>query len=176
MPRNAQAQVDVDHCLPLAAIGALLGRLTAEPAGGTPPIPRDIRLEAAIAAQERTGMESEEELGARSRFTGPECRGALWEIVDGDLHRYRCHVGHAFSPEAMLAAGDADAEQMLWRLLRSHQARAALARRMAEAERPRNQPLSVRLRQRAREYEEDADLMLQIISEPSSAADDGSGH
>ena len=25
----------------------------------------------------------------------------MWEIKEGDLSRYRCHVGHAFSAEAM---------------------------------------------------------------------------
>jgi two-component system, chemotaxis family, protein-glutamate methylesterase/glutaminase len=40
----------------------------------------DIKLEAAIAAQELADMKADDMLGKPSRFICPECRGALWEI------------------------------------------------------------------------------------------------
>jgi two-component system chemotaxis response regulator CheB len=167
MPRNAQRHIDLDYRLPLAAMGELLTRLTAEPAGETPEIPIDIRLEAAIAAQELAGMNADDKLGAPSRFSCPECHGTLWEISDGDVHRYRCHVGHALTGDAMLAAKDDEGERTLWKLMRSHQERAALARRMAEEERTHNRQLAAHLEERAREYDEDAELMRQILRHPS---------
>src|SRR5690606_30680509 len=97
--------------------GALLARLAREPVGETPEIPMDIRLEAAIAAQESNSMDRNDRLGAPSRFTCPDCHGALWEIEDGDLLRYRCHVGHAFSGDVVLEAQDEESEHLLWALL-----------------------------------------------------------
>jgi two-component system chemotaxis response regulator CheB len=31
-----------------------------------------------------------------SPFTCPDCGGTLWELNEGSLVRYRCHVGHSF--------------------------------------------------------------------------------
>jgi two-component system chemotaxis response regulator CheB len=135
MPRNAMARVEVDHVVASADMAGLLTRLTHQEAGPTPEISVDIKLEAAIAAQELGDMPIEERLGNVSPFTCPECHGALWEIANGDMLRYRCHVGHAYSADAILAAQADEVERLLRSLLRSHQERAALAGRAAEAER-----------------------------------------
>jgi two-component system chemotaxis response regulator CheB len=85
MPVNALRYARIDHVVPASAIGELLGRLAREPPGPAHPVPFEIRLETAIAAQEVKGMAAEDELGRPSRFTCPECHGALWEIDDGSL-------------------------------------------------------------------------------------------
>jgi two-component system chemotaxis response regulator CheB len=161
MPASALAHVAVDHRCPVAKIAALLARLAAEPAGETPDIPSDIKLEAAIAATELSGMRADDQLGDPSHFTCPECHGTLWEIVDGDLIRYRCHVGHAYTGEAMLEAQSDKIEDTLWDLLRSHRERAVLARRLAAKE--RSNELATQLNERARGYEEDAEIMERLI-------------
>jgi two-component system chemotaxis response regulator CheB len=91
----------------VAELGGLIVRMVVEPAGATPSIPLDARPEAAIAAQELADMTTEDRLGTASRFTGPACQGALGEIDDGGMLRYRCHVGHAHTGEAVLAAQSA---------------------------------------------------------------------
>lgn len=109
-------------------------------------------------------MSVEDKLGTPSRFTCPECHGTLWEIDDGSLKRFRCHVGHAFTAEAMLAEQAKRAEELLWALLRSHQERAALARRMAEGEQKRqNLVLAQELEKRANGYEEDAEVIRELL-------------
>jgi two-component system chemotaxis response regulator CheB len=151
MPLSALLRVDIDHVAAAAELGGLLARLALEPAGETPPIPLEIRLETAIAAQELPGMETDERLGKPSSFTCPECHGALWEIDDGSFLRYRCHVGHAFTADTVLEAQTTQAEVMLWSLMRAHQERAALARRMAQQERQQSRDaLAEALLQRAR--------------------------
>jgi two-component system chemotaxis response regulator CheB len=163
MPGSALRHVDVDHMVPLAEMGPLLGRLAREPAGATPPIPLGIRLETAIAAQDISDMKIEEQLGQLSPFTCPECHGALWEIDDGSMLRYRCHAGHAYTAESALSAGMAEIDVMLEQLLRSHQERAALARRMAEWELAHGRAqLADQLSTRADEYESYARLMLKL--------------
>jgi two-component system chemotaxis response regulator CheB len=172
MPASALRHVEVDHCLPAAEMGPLLARLAAEPAGAAPEeIPFDIRLETAIAAQEPAGMSAEDKLGTPSRFTCPECHGTLWEITDGPIIRYRCHAGHAFSSEAMLMAQANRIEETLWSLLRSHQERAALARRLAERETSPN--LAAALKQKARDYAEDAEVIRRLIAEHSDPTQTG---
>jgi two-component system chemotaxis response regulator CheB len=180
MPASALRHVEVDHVANIADMAPLLARLTHEPAGPTPEIPLDIRLETAIAAQELADMEIDEQLGQPSRFTCPECHGTLWEIDDGTLLRYRCHVGHAFTADAVLAAQSAEVDRMLSTLLRSHQERAALARRMAEQERAQNRhALADQLAARASEYEDDAKLVRQLFLSGNgaggAAADEGEG-
>jgi two-component system chemotaxis response regulator CheB len=164
MPANALRHVEVDHVSDIAEMAGLLGRLTRRLAGRTPEIPIEIRVEAAIAAQELTDMEIEEDLGTLSPFTCPECHGALWQIPDGGILRYRCHVGHAFAAETILSALGGEVDNMLEKLLRSHQQRAALVHRMAEQERGRNrESLAGQLEGRAREYEEDAEVIRRMV-------------
>jgi two-component system chemotaxis response regulator CheB len=161
MPASALQHVEIDHRCPVAKMGALLARLTSEPAGETPAIPAEIKLEAAIAAMELSGMRAEDQLGRPSTFTCPECHGTLWEIADGDLIRYRCHVGHAYTGEAMLEAQSDNIEDMLWDVLRTHRERAVLARRLAEKE--VSNRLAAQMNEWARGYEEDAEIVEQLI-------------
>lgn len=173
MPDNALRHVAVDHVVPAAAMGALLARLAAEPAGTSAGLPVSVRLEAAIAAEELDGMKIQDELGEPSPFTCPECHGALWELADDSILRYRCHVGHAFTGEAMLSAHSSEVEALLWSLMRSHRERAALARRMAEEERKHNRDKAANVFQaRSRDYEEDAELVRRLLVDRGDSAAD----
>ncbi|RWB11401.1 MAG: chemotaxis protein CheB [Mesorhizobium sp.] len=164
MVESALRYVEVDHCLPAAKLGGLLAKLTAEPAGESFAAPPAVRLEAAIAAQEHSTMQEEDRLGELSVFTCPECHGPLWEIEDGDMLRYRCHTGHAFTADAVMEAQAIEADEILWSLLRSHQQRAGFARRMAERENTRDRSeLAAEFGRRATEYEADAALIESIL-------------
>jgi two-component system chemotaxis response regulator CheB len=66
----------------------------------------------------------------------------------------------------MMEAQEIEAEQMLWSLLRAHQQRAELARRLAEKEkRIERHTTAARLLERAQDYQADADLVERIIHE-----------
>jgi len=163
MVRSALRHVDVDHVTPIDRMADLLSELASRPAAATPEIPLDIRLESTIAAQDLATMDLEERLGDLSPFTCPECNGALWEISDGSMLRYRCHVGHAFTADSVLSARAAEVDRMLESLLRSHQERAALVRRMAKHEHSlQNDSLAAQLEARAKEYEHDAEVVRRL--------------
>ncbi len=165
MPRSALRHVEVDHVCKAKDMARLLARLVREPAGSTPEIPLDVRIETAIAAQELIDMHADDRLGTPSRFTCPECHGALWEIEDGSILRFRCHVGHAFSADTVLASQGEEIDRLLDTLLRSHQERAALAQRMAKHERAEQRhALAEHLERRARDYEHDAMIMRKLLS------------
>jgi two-component system chemotaxis response regulator CheB len=164
MPQSALRHVEIDHVCKAAEMARLLGSLVRLPAGPTPDIPIDIRLETAIAAQELADMKADDMLGIPSRFTCPECHGALWEIEDGTMLRFRCHVGHAFAADTVLDAQGEEIDRLLATLLRSHQERAELARRMAEQERAADRhALASRLEARAQEYEGDVQIMKELL-------------
>jgi two-component system, chemotaxis family, protein-glutamate methylesterase/glutaminase len=172
MPRSALRHVDVDHCAPIAEMAALISRLTAQPAGPSPAVPLDLRVEAAIAAQEPRPMERLDKLGAVSRFTCPECGGDLWEITDGSLLRYRCHVGHAYNADVIEDAQSREMERQLWTLLRLHQERAEFARRQAAHYRAlQNGRSAAGFEERVRRYEQDAELIRELLRVGSERAD-----
>ncbi|MBZ9857351.1 chemotaxis protein CheB [Mesorhizobium sp. CA13] len=164
MVQNALRYVEIDHCAPAAELGSLLATLVAEPAGETFPAPAAMRLEAAIATQEHSTMKEEDRLGELSVFTCPECHGPLWEIEDGDMIRYRCHTGHAFTSDAIMEAQSAEADEILWSLLRAHQQRAEFTRRMADREKAKDRSeIATQLRDRAKEYQADAEVIERIL-------------
>ncbi len=166
MPRSALRYVDVDYMVSADKLAPLLVRLAGQQADETPDIPLELRLEAAIAAQELAGMAAEDQLGVPSRFTCPECHGTLWELNDGSMLRYRCHVGHAYTGQVMLSSQAVRAEEMLWNLMRVHHERAELARRMAEQEEAAGHvELASQLRDRARGYDEDASVVRTMLQE-----------
>jgi two-component system, chemotaxis family, protein-glutamate methylesterase/glutaminase len=115
------------------------------------------------ADQELSDMRADDMLGTPSRFTCPECHGALWEVRDGSMLRYRCHVGHAFAADTVLASQGEEIDRLLGTLLRSHQERAALAHRIAEHERANERhALAEHLERRALDYEHDVEIMRTL--------------
>lgn len=161
MPRSALHYVEGARCVPAAGIGPLLAELVMVPARPTGPVPRDIRLEAAIAEQELATMQTEDQLGQPSRFMCPECNGTLWEINDSPVLRFRCHVGHAYTGETMAAAQTSRIEETMWKLLRAHQERAALTRRLAEN--ARTPEIATHYARRAEVCQEDTEMVRRFM-------------
>jgi two-component system, chemotaxis family, protein-glutamate methylesterase/glutaminase len=54
----------------------------------------------------------------------------MWEIDEGSLTRYRCHVGHAYTDELMHLAVDESLRRALASALRALDERAALVRKL----------------------------------------------
>lgn len=64
-------------------------------------------------------MSEMDRMGRRSVLACPDCHGVMWEIDEGDLVRYRCHVGHAHTAESMRHAIDENLTHALASALRS---------------------------------------------------------
>ena len=75
-----------------------------------------------------------DDLGSPSGYTCPDCNGSLHRSAKGN---FRCHVGHAWTADALLAARDGEVEGALWVALRSLQEKAKLSRRLADQSRAR---------------------------------------
>ena len=57
-----------------------------------------------IASEENALALGIMEIGELTPFTCPECHGVLAALKDGNIKRYRCHTGHAFSPDSLLSS------------------------------------------------------------------------
>ena len=123
MPQNALDRLDVDHCVPLAGMGELLATLVARPHRKARPIPRDIRTEAEIAERVLSDVGQVEGLGAQVPYNCPNCGGVLWEMKVSKTKRYRCHTGHSFTEQTLLASQSEKIEEMLWIALRMFEER-----------------------------------------------------
>jgi two-component system chemotaxis response regulator CheB len=128
MPRSAIQQVEVDHVLPVVRMGALLNRLVREPAQPTVEVPEDIKREIELTARGVSTAADEEKLGELSPVTCPECGGPLWEVVEGEIRRYRCRIGHVFQEDSLLVEQRQVLEQALWAAVRGLQERSYVLR------------------------------------------------
>lgn len=168
MPESAFAHAPVDHVLPVDAMPPLLCRLAAEPAPPGPPVPFDIAEEAHIAEQEFTTVSDDTQaVGSPTTLSCPECGGGLSEIRDGPALRFRCQIGHAFSPGSMEEAQAESMEKALWVALRTHEDRVELFNRMTRHARERNQlNLAAHWESQMQEARRNADLLRQVLSKP----------
>jgi two-component system chemotaxis response regulator CheB len=129
MPLSAIQNVEVDYILEPAAIGAKLPYLVQEQvADDAASVSEGVDVAEGITDNLRTGHVP----GPPSPFTCPECGGALWELEDGRLLRFRCHVGHVFTADALSVEQCESLEYTLWSALRALEEQAALWRRMAQ--------------------------------------------
>jgi two-component system, chemotaxis family, protein-glutamate methylesterase/glutaminase len=172
MPSNAIEHVKVDHVIPCSAIAGVLGELAEEPphaeaALSAEPEPAEAEPEQLTA--DISGHEPVTMTGRPSIFACPDCDGVLWEIQDGGLVRFRCHVGHAWSPESLLSQQSEALEGALWVALRSLQERAALARRMADPARG-HRLTAGRFNEQAREAEQAAAVLRELLMKRTGVA------
>lgn len=119
MPETALRNVDIDYVVPLRQMGPLLDELTR---GVVPEakatIPEDLKLEAAIAERVVGNIEDMAELGHLVPYTCPDCGGSLWEMDHGQVPRFRCHTGHAYTADSLLHHTQQHLDESLWVALR----------------------------------------------------------
>jgi two-component system, chemotaxis family, protein-glutamate methylesterase/glutaminase len=132
MPLSALANVEVDHALPAKDIGDLLVRLVGKPAAATPLEPDEAERAANELRNITMHMDEREKPGDPSPYSCPECGGVLWEMRDGELLRFRCRVGHAYTSDALGAEQADTVEKALWTALRALEEQSALRHRLAE--------------------------------------------
>ena len=172
MPRNAIATRKVDHILPVRDIPILLAALVEEDApAGVPSAsqPHLTRMEPDLGRMP-LATHADDRPGRPSVFTCPECHGTLWEVDQGGLLRFRCRVGHVYSPESMMSAQTDEVDRALWIALRTLEERAALAHRLAERARDHGQQwVDHAFTIRAREAEKEANEIRELLRSRASA-------
>lgn len=165
MPESAAKAVDVDYSLPVSQIAPLLVQLAHEPIDPLREFarPSTIKTEIEFAKMDRdiTDMNT---LGTLSPFTCPACRGALWELQDGDILRYRCHTGHAYSKESLLSDQTTAVEDALYAALRAVEEKSTALRRLSERHAGHSEPLEKDYRNKASELDETAQVLRSLLA------------
>jgi two-component system chemotaxis response regulator CheB len=135
MPLNAIQAGVIDHQVPATEMGGLLQKLAGRDFDHRQTRP-DLRMELenhiAMAGRFSTPFDTED-LGAPTGYSCPDCNGGLISVSAGN---YRCHVGHAWTADALLGARDQETEGALWIAMRSLQEKARLSRRLAAQVKP----------------------------------------
>ena len=130
MPLTALNRAEPDHVVRLADMPALLESLAHLPTDGARPLPHSVKFEVDIARTGRSGMDEMDAFGRRSVLACPDCGGVMWEIDEGNLSRFRCHVGHTYTAEVMSLALDENLRRALASALRALEERVMLARKL----------------------------------------------
>jgi len=166
MPRNAMEASKVDHCLPKTGIARLLEQLVVEERDEetAPSMSETMEKETKQEAMDMATIEDEDKPGTPSVYGCPECGGTLWELHDGELLRFRCRVGHAFSAEGLLAEQSEGLDSALWSAFRALEENASLARRLAERARKHHGPkVAKRFKERAKAAEDQATVIRRVL-------------
>ncbi|WP_434386403.1 chemotaxis protein CheB [Melittangium boletus] len=181
MPRSAMEFVKVDHCVPLAELGALLVRLVSTqvtPSEAPPPSPR-LKEEVKAMFGGKNIEADPKAVGTPSYFSCPDCGGVLFEMDEAGWLHYRCRVGHGYTAKALSVQQQTALDGALWAALRALEESASLSRRMARNARERNHALTAqRYEERAAETSAQAELVRQLVlslptaSLPESGADE----
>jgi len=99
-------------------------------------------------------------LGETSAFTCPECHGVLIESTNGKLNRFRCHTGHAFSINSLLAELTESTENTLWSAVRAIDENIMLLDHMAQHARQAEKfDLARMLARKSEESKQQADVV-----------------
>jgi two-component system chemotaxis response regulator CheB len=100
----------------------------------------------------------------------------LWELEEGELMRFRCRVGHAYSPDTLSVKMLESLEDALWVALRALEEQAALAHRLARQAQDRGQVrVAARFSERRDAAHRRAELIRQVLADTAAFDDLATG-
>ena len=162
MPRNALNMTDVDFCLPVRQIAAVLVQLAT---GKATNVNESSHGGISIEDQATADRSTSEPPGDQIPVACPECNGPIYEIKDGELAQFECFVGHRFSPESLSEQHSEALERALWTAIRKLKERVVLHKKLVER-RKRNKgedELMKRLEESITTTQSDLKLLREIL-------------
>lgn len=166
MPANALQLVPDALVRTAEELGAAVAELVRRPVGPRPPSHASVtplRAEVSVAVTDRPS--TEDISGAvPSPYSCPHCHGVLFEVPGPPRPRFRCRVGHAWSPGSLEADQATGVENALWIALRALEEKASLVRRLAdEAHANGHRRTAEQYRAGARHAEEQAEQVRALL-------------
>lgn len=134
MPLSVLNSMEVDYCVPLADMGAIIAGIV-QTTPEDKPAPDDVILESEIAERVVVDYTNVAKLGDKSIYACPDCGGGLWTIKKGSegqgkFDRYRCHIGHSYSEQDLVIKQAEIFETTLWTALRIMEERRNLLKKL----------------------------------------------
>jgi two-component system chemotaxis response regulator CheB len=150
MPHSAIQNTEIDFVLSSAEIGPKLVELT----GSQGVAPVEPITGGAIHTITPSGY----------HYSCPECAGVLEEIEENSMARFRCRVGHLYSPESLLADQSDAVERALWAAIRNLEEQAEFSERLATNSRNNKRPrLAHRFMEKAECSRENASILRDLL-------------
>lgn len=170
MPLTAMRSTEIDHVIAAAKMAPLIVQLASSAASPVTPVSGEASTHG-DPAEKGSDLSNQRPPGKLTPFTCPECGGTLWEAEETGQLRFRCHVGHAFSPESLLQGNSAEVEGALWTALRVLEEHAALLDRLA-AQFDAQHFSREHFRKRAEDAKRQAGLLRNALTAPPRDIDD----
>ncbi|HEA19548.1 MAG TPA: chemotaxis protein CheB [Pricia antarctica] len=131
MPGFARETVDIDYVVDLEDLAEVIQNIMHEDLPLAKEISSKLIKENCIATKIESQIATEEILGHQVPISCSTCGGPLWKMEDSKIDRYRCHVGHAFTQEALLKSQNEALEEALWVSLRTLEEKRMLLKRIS---------------------------------------------
>jgi two-component system chemotaxis response regulator CheB len=168
MPQHALDNVAVDHMVPIARMPSLLVELTTEfpPAVEPVPVPEYIDVEVNIAKEKNPRDAGMEKIGKPSPYACPDCHGVLLEFEEGGRVRFRCHTGHAYSADSLMAAMNEAIEHAMATAVRSvEEGRLLMDEVASDLEHRDELDAAARLRESSKRAKHKVEVMNALLQE-----------
>jgi len=166
MPDSAIAHAGVDCVSPIGELAALLTKLMHEPhlRVAEANVADDVRETELSALNLEAIADTGNHPGHSSVYGCPDCGGVLWQLEEGELTRFRCRVGHAWTADALLVEQTVQFDEALWVALRALEESAGLAAQLAKKQRDRgHQTLSERFERQAKDLNQRAEIVRTAL-------------
>jgi two-component system chemotaxis response regulator CheB len=166
MPLSALRSVEVDHRVTIAEMAGLLPQLVnaVVEEKEAVAVPDKMEIETRIAHEDNPLAAGVMTLGPLSPYTCPECNGVLVQLQEGNLLRFRCHTGHAYSLESLLAGIHESIDKTLWNTVRTLEEHMLLLRHLSEhARAEQDEALAHRLDVKAQNAEDQVQIVRQLV-------------
>jgi two-component system, chemotaxis family, protein-glutamate methylesterase/glutaminase len=149
MPISALENTSVDFVIPAEQIGPQLVELAK--------IPVPDKVQPILIGEKPMSHNGQ-------TYACPECGGVLEETKESNIMRFRCRVGHLYSPESLMADQTEAVERALWAAIRSMEEQAEFADRLAEnSQQNRRDALSMRFTDKAQSSRENATVLRDLL-------------
>ncbi len=175
MPLSAMDNVPhLDYMLPASQMGSLLARLSAESVTVEETSPAadnlsadNLSAEVAMAALEGEPLHADEHPGVPSGYACPDCHGALYEIHEGRIIRFRCRTGHGYTLAALEQEQGVQVDGALWNAFRSLEEYASLLNFLAARSQPGGAAQADAWREQSEKIRDQAESLRRIIEHSS---------
>lgn len=171
MPESALREVDVDYSVPIADMPRLLEQLCSETISMAPknadPEMKDndqIEKEVRVALLDTDIGNRVSQFGELSSYACPECHGVLSALRDGGRIRFRCHTGHAYSVDSLLASVTESIDDSIWNAIRGVEESMMLLNHMGDHHAEANQThIAAKYFQKATEASERLKVLKGVL-------------